>query len=343
MTLTPQSVFAEALSAGASDVHLAVDSPVLFRIDGVLTEQGDKALSGAEVEKFVKTVLGEEAYKRLEKNREIDASFSLEDGIRLRLNAHYERGNMALAARLIPSSIPTVEDLGLAELAQRFATLHEGLILFTGPTGTGKSTSLASLIQYIDSQRASHIVTLEDPIEFLFPKGKGLIEQRQFGEDFLSFPEALRGILRQDPNIVMVGEMRDPETIAAALTLAETGHLILATLHTPNTAQTIDRIIDVFPAHQQSQVRSQLSMSLKAIIAQRLLPAANGGRIAQREILINTPAVSNTIRDSRMQELNSVIQTGGDSGMVAFDKDAKRLLKEGLITQEVFDEAVRGV
>ncbi len=215
-----------------------------------------------------------------------------------------------------------------------------GVIWFTSLSGAGKSTSLASLIQYIDSQRAANIVTLEDPIEFLFPKGKGLITQRQLGEDFLSFAGALRSVLRQDPDIVMVGELRDPETIAAALTLAETGHLIFATLHTPNTVQSIDRIIDVFPPHQQAQVRSQLSMSLRTVIAQRLLPAVKGGRIAQREILVNTPACSNIIRENRMQELQSVLQTGSETGMVSFEKDAKRLYKEGVISKEVWEWAV---
>jgi twitching motility protein PilT len=192
----------------------------------------------------------------------------------------------------------------------------------------------------VNSTQARSMVTLEDPIEFLFPKGKGVIRQRQFGQDFLSFAEALKRVLRQDPDIVMVGEMRDPETIAAALTLAETGHLILATLHTPNAVQTVDRIIDVFPPYQQPQIRSQLSMSLKAIIAQRLLPKEGGGRIATREILINTPACGNIIRDNRTQELKSVLQTGAETGMISFEKDAKRLLKEGLISKETFEAAV---
>jgi twitching motility protein PilT len=342
MALTPQTLFTDALKAGSSDVHIAVGSPVLFRIDGLLVEQSSKETTAADAEKFVKAVVGDAGYKRLQQQRELDTSYALPGGVRLRVNAHYERGNVGLAARIIPSAIPSVEDLNLGEIAERFCHQKEGLILFTGPTGAGKSTSLAALIQYISLQRAANIVTLEDPIEFIFPKGKALIKQRQLGEDFLSFPDALRSILRQDPDIVMVGEMRDPETIAAALTLAETGHLIFATLHTPNAVQTIDRIIDVFPPHQQGQVRSQLSMSLKAVVAQRLLPGISGGRIAQREILVNTPAAANIIRDARLPELKSVLQTGSDTGMISFEKDAKRLYKEGLISKETYELATTG-
>lgn len=340
MPITPSTLFTDALNAGASDVHVAAENPILFRIDGLLVEQSEKPSSPADVEKFVKAVVGDDGFKRLQKDRELDSSFALPGGVRLRINAHYQTGNLGLAARIIPSSIPSVDDLGLKELADRFSTLGEGLVLFTGPTGTGKSTSLASILQYINEQRATHIITLEDPIEFLFPKGKGLVKQRQFGQDFLSFADSLRGVLRQDPDIVMVGEMRDPETIAAALTLAETGHLIFATLHTPNAVQTVDRIIDVFAPHQQGQIRSQLSMSLKAVVAQRLLPGINGGRIAQREILINTPAAANIIRDARLPELKSVLQTGSDTGMISFEKDAKRLYKAGAISKETYELAV---
>jgi twitching motility protein PilT len=334
----PRSIFQKAKEAGCSDVHVAVGSPLLFRINGELTPQTKTDITAAEAESFVKAVLEEVDYKRLKEQK--DVSYALPDGTRMRVNCHYERGNLGLVARVIPEHIPTLEDIGLQEIIPTFTQHHEGLILFTGPTGTGKSTSLAAMMQYVNSTQARSMVTLEDPIEFLFPKGKGVIRQRQFGQDFLSFAEALKRVLRQDPDIVMVGEMRDPETIAAALTLAETGHLILATLHTPNAVQTVDRIIDVFPPYQQPQIRSQLSMSLKAIIAQRLLPKEGGGRIATREILINTPACGNIIRDNRTQELKSVLQTGAETGMISFEKDAKRLLKEGLISKETFEAAV---
>jgi twitching motility protein PilT len=340
MDSTPATLFTKAANAGASDVHIAVDTPILFRIDGELVPQSKQVVTAAGAEHFVKAILGDELHRRLKDQREVDAAFELKDGVRLRVNCHYERGNVSLAARIVPNEIPTIEEVGLQGIAEQLCRLSEGLVLFTGPTGEGKSTSLAAMIQFINEDRAVNIVTLEDPIEFIFPKGKGVIRQRQFCEDFLSFAEALKRILRQDPDVIMVGEMRDPETIAAALTLAETGHLVLATLHTPNTAQTIDRIIDVFPPHQQSQIRSQLSFSLKAVVAQKLLPREGGGRIALREILLNVPAVANIIRDSRLHELKSVLQTHESVGMVAFEKAAKRLYKEGVISKEVYEYAV---
>ncbi|MFH1444039.1 MAG: PilT/PilU family type 4a pilus ATPase [Candidatus Peregrinibacteria bacterium] len=335
MKLTPQAVFAQARERRASDVHVTSGYPIFLRIDGELTPLSEEKLTPEEAVSFVRAVLGEEAWKRFEQDREIDLSFAVEGDGRLRVNCYFERGRPGLVARLVPSEIPTLDAIGLAGIAEPLCALKEGLILFTGPTGCGKSTSLAAIIQHINTERAASIVTLEDPIEFLFPQGKSVIRQREIGSDFLSFPEALRHVLRQDPNVIMVGEMRDLETIAAALTLAETGHLILATLHTPNAAQSIDRIVDVFPPHQQAQIRSELSLSLKAIIAQRLVPSAKGGRTAVREILLNTPAVANIIRDHRLQELSTVLQTGGDRGMRTFAKDAQRLVKEGMISKEV--------
>jgi twitching motility protein PilT len=337
MSVTPETVFGKAHEAGASDVHIAADSPVIFRIDGELVPQTKGGVSAAESERFIKSVIGEANWKRFKEEREIDVAYALKDGVRLRVNCHFERDCAGLVARIIPTDIPTIEELNLAPIVETFASKKEGLILFTGPTGTGKSTSMASIINHINQSEAVSVVTLEDPIEFLFPPGTGVIRQRQFGQDFLSFPEALKRVLRQDPDIVMVGEMRDPETIAAALTLAETGHLIFGTLHTPNAVQTIDRIIDVFQPHQQAQVRSQLSLSLRAVIAQRLIPKEGGGRIAMREVLVNTPAVGNTIRDGRLAELRSVLQTGADTGMVSFEKDAKRLYKEGAISKETYE------
>ncbi len=334
------TIFQKGVEAGASDVHITVGSPLLFRIDGELLPQTENDITPADAEKFVKATLQDFSFKRLQENREVDVSYQLPNGVRLRVNCHFERGFHGLVARVIPTDIPTLEEIGLENIIPRFTQHREGLILFTGPTGMGKSTSLASMIQYINDTKAESIVTLEDPIEFLFPRGKGLIRQRQLGQDFLSFAEALKRVLRQDPNIVMVGEMRDPETFSAALTLAETGHLILGTLHTPNTIQAIDRMIDVFPPYQQPQIRSQLSMSLKAIVAQRLLPRIGGGRTAHREILINTQAASNTIRDNRLAELKSVLQTGTELGMVSFEKDAKRLYKENIISKEVYEAAL---
>lgn len=337
-TKNPASqVFQRASELGASDVHIAVGSPVLFRINGELQPQTKQLLTSAQADQFVRAVMSAGEYKRFEQDREIDVSFQLQGGVRLRVNCHFERGNTGLAARIIPAQIPSTDSVGLSELYAQFSHLRQGLILFTGPTGSGKSTSLAAIIQTICAERPVNVVTLEDPIEFLFPAAKGAVRQRQYGQDFHSFAEALKRVLRQDPDIVMVGEMRDPETIAAALTLAETGHLIFATLHTPNASQTVDRIIDVFPPHQQAQVRAQLSLSLKAIVAQRLVPKVDGGRVAVREVLVNTAAVSNIIRDNRAQELKSVLQTNEALGMCTFEKAAKALCKSGVISKESYD------
>ncbi|PIR48149.1 type IV pili twitching motility protein PilT [Candidatus Peregrinibacteria bacterium CG10_big_fil_rev_8_21_14_0_10_55_24] len=337
MVLNPDSLFAKAVSAGASDVHVVVGQPPLLRIDGELAPQGTQTVTKSAAESFVKSVLGATGFAKLKELRELDTAFTLKSGARLRVNCHYERGNVGLAARVIPREIPSLEDVGFTELLMELCALDEGLVLFTGPTGAGKSTSLAAMIQHVNATRATNIVTLEDPIEFLFPSGKSIIRQREYGADFLSFPEALKHVLRQDPNIVMVGEMRDHETIAAALTLAETGHVILATLHTPNAVQAVDRIIDVFPPHQQAQVRTQLSLSLRAVVAQRLVPGAKSGRIAVRECLVATPAVANIIRENRAQELTSVLQSGRAQGMCTFAQDARRLLKEGSIDKETYE------
>lgn len=331
-------LFTAATASGASDIHLVVGSPVVFRIDGELVEQGKKALTASDVAGAVRSILGAEHFKEFERAREMDNAYVVGD-VRFRVNCHYEKEVPGLSARIIPQKIPSIEDIDLGAFASSLCNLPDGLVLFTGPTGFGKSTSLAALLHHINQERSEHIITLEDPVEFLFPKGKGIIRQRQFGSDFLSFPEALKHVLRQDPDIVMIGEMRDLETIAAALTIAETGHLVFATLHTPNAVQTVDRIVDVFPPYQQQQVRIQLSLALKAIIAQRLVPKVGGGRVAQREILVNTPAVGNIIRDNRAQELKSVLQTSRDTGMTTFENDAKRLYKEGVISKETYEWA----
>ena len=340
MPTSADSLFDKAIKAGASDVHIAVGMPVMFRIDGELEPQGKTANTKTKAEQFIKSVIGAQNFKKFTEDLEIDTSYATKSGVRLRINCHFERGNPGMAARIIPSDVPTLEEVGLSAL-EYLCDYEEGLILFTGPTGAGKSTSMAAMVQHIADHRGGNIITLEDPIEFLFKSEKGITKQRQFGSDFLSFPEAMKRVLRQDPDIIMVGEMRDLETIAAALTLAETGHLVFATLHTPNAMQTIDRIVDVFPPHQQQQVRTQLSLSLKAIIAQRLIPCSDGGRIAQREVLISTPAVANIIRDNRAQELISVLQTGSDIGMCTFEKHAKELLKAGEIDKETYDWAKR--
>lgn len=334
MALSTDTLFSAAAKAGASDVHLAGDHPIVFRIDGDLIAQTKKAVSKTDIEHVVKAVVGDERYKRLQEEREVDAGYHMKNGMRLRVNAHYERGQMGMVARLVPAQVPAIEDLELNDIAEMIHSMNEGLILFTGPTGEGKSTSLASLLQFLHTQRSLHTVTLEDPVEFQLDPEKGIVRQRELGSDFLSFADALKHVLRQDPDIIMVGEMRDPETIAAALTLAETGHIVLATLHTPNAIQTVDRIIDVFQPHQQPQIRSQLSMSLKFVVAQQLVPRTEGGRVAIREVLVNNNASANIIREGRIQELKSVLQTSRDRGMRTFETDAKRLLKEGIVEKE---------
>ena len=335
------SIFLKALNMNASDVHMAVGVPIFFRIDDKLVPISKGPLSVADITTAVKSVLGDKAYKRFQEDREVDFSYIVKGGMRMRINCHFERGNPGLVARIIPNDIPTLEEIGLEERKDQLCNFREGLMLFTGPAGCGKSTSMASIISAIREKNSVHVVTLEDPIEFVFPKkGEGVVRQRQYGEDFHSFAEALKRVLRQDPDIVMVGEMRDLETIAAALTLAETGHLVIATLHTSNSIQAIDRIVDVFPPHQQDQVRSQLSLSLRAIVAQRLLPKKGSGLVAVREILMNTPAVAHIIRENRAQELMSVLQTGIKDNMTTFEADAKKLKKQGLIDAETFESTI---
>lgn len=338
MSTNINTIFSKAAKAGASDVHIVVGVPIQFRVDGELVSQGKSAVTAAQAERAIKTVLGQAKFKEFKEKKEMDTSHGVTGGVRLRVNCHYERGNPGLAARVIPKKIPSLEDVGLTDIAH-LCDLEDGLILFTGPTGVGKSTSLASMIQNISDQHGGNIITLEDPIEFLFTTKNGIIRQRQYGNDFHAFPDALKHVLRQDPDIIMVGEMRDLETIAAALTLAETGHLVFATLHTPNAVQTVSRIVDVFPPHQQQQIRIQLSMSLRAIVAQRLLPCEKGGRVAHREVLVNNSAVGNIIRENRIPELKSVLQTGRDEGMCTFEKHAKELYKEGKISKETLQWA----
>lgn len=340
MNISPDPIFIQAAAEKASDVHMQVGSPIMFRIDKKLVAASEDVLTHDAMIALTKVILGEQ-YERFEKEKELDASYDIAGSVRLRINAMYTLGQPSIVARLIPADVPTVEETKMEWLTEDLTYLHDGLLLFTGPTGAGKSTSMAAVINAIRSERGVHVITLEDPIEFQFANmDNGIMRQRQFGEDFYNFPDAMRRILRQDPDIVMVGEMRDLETISAALTLAETGHLVIGTLHTPNALQTIDRIIDVFPPHQQPQIRSQLSLSLKMIIAQRLVPQVGGGLTPLREVLVNTVAVANTIRENRVQELTSVMQMGGSQGMITFDKDAKRLLEEGIIDEQTFDEAL---
>ncbi len=325
------NLWSEAVRRTASDLHVMVGRTAMLRIDGVLTPIDDASFTDAKVTALIKDFLNEAQYKSFLQAGDLDCSHVLPDGTRFRINCHVAGGKPSFAARVIPKDVPTIKDILMPDTVMDLCRKRDGLVLFTGPTGSGKSTSLAAILQQLLSERPRNLITLEDPVEFQFEPHKGLVRQRELGSDFPSFPEGLKHVLRQDPDVVMVGEMRDLESIALALTLAETGHLVLATLHTPNAAQSVDRIVDVFPPHQQAQVRMQLSLSLQAVIAQRLLPKKGGGRIANREILIQTPAVSNIIREHRLAELSSVIQTSQSDGMVTFEKDLKRLMKEGVV------------
>jgi twitching motility protein PilT len=327
----------EVVKHKASDLHIQVGLPAMIRIDGSLRpSQLGGVLNEEQVETLIFAILDDEQKQILLKDKEFDFSFSFGDLGRFRVNAFHERGNLAAAFRLIPNDILTVEQLGIPPVVNKFADYPRGLVLVTGPTGSGKSTTLAALVHKINVERASHIITIEDPIEYTHKSIKSVIVQREVHYDTYSFSAALRSSLRQDPDVVLLGEMRDLETIAAAITIAETGHLVFATLHTNSAAQSLDRMIDVFPPHQQPQIRAQLSNILQAIVCQRLVPTIGGGRVAAAEIMIATPAVRNIIREGKSHQLDAVIQTGAEYGMQSMDKTLVNLIHSGQIT---YDEA----
>jgi len=319
----------------ASDLHIQVGLPPMLRIDGSLIAiPGFEALNEEQVEGLVFAILDQDQQQILMKDKEFDFSFAFGDLGRFRVNAFHERGNLAAALRLIPNEIKTIAELGMPQVVNNFAAYPRGLVLVTGPTGSGKSTTLAALIDKINSEKSHHIITIEDPIEFTHKSKRSVIVQREVHYDTYSFSAALRSSLRQDPDVVLIGEMRDLETISAAITIAETGHLVFATLHTNSAAQSIDRMIDVFPPHQQPQVRAQLANILMAICSQRLVPSIGGGRSVAAEILVATPAVRNIIREGKTHQLDAVIQTGADQGMQSMDKTLVALVQAGTVTYE---------
>ncbi len=325
----------EVVRRKASDLHLQVGLPPTLRVDGTLTAiMGYDALDEQSIERLIFAILDEDQRQILLKDKEFDFSFAFGTLGRFRVNAFHERGNLAAALRLIPNEIKTISELGLPNVVMNFADYPRGLVLITGPTGSGKSTTLAALVDKINSERAVHIVTIEDPIEFTYRSKKSAVVQREVHYDTYSFSAALRSSLRQDPDVVLIGEMRDLETISAAITIAETGHLVFATLHTNSASQSIDRMIDVFPPHQQPQVRAQLANILMAICSQRLIPAIGGGRAAAAEILITNPAVRNIIREGKSHQLDAVIQTGADQGMQTMDRTLVGLVQNGTVTYD---------
>ncbi len=331
---TINSYFKEAIKQGASDVHLVGGELPMIRIEGELKELSDKKLDNKELEASIMEIVSKEQKAKYEEEKELDFGYQV-DEVCFRVNLHQQDERIGLSARLVPAEIPTPKDLHFESTLMEIPKLLDGLVLVTGPTGSGKSTTIASVIEEINQTRKAHIVTVEDPIEFVFEDKKCLIEQREVGVDTKSFAAALKYVLRQDPNVIFVGEMRDPETIATALTAAETGHLVVSTLHTPSAAETVERIVDVFDGARQKQVLIQLSSVLRMVVAQQLLPAKDGGRVPAREILVNTAAVANLIRENNIAQIKSAIQTGAKDGMVSMENSIKDLLKEGWITEEV--------
>jgi twitching motility protein PilT len=327
-------LFKAASKNKASDLHLIVGKPPILRIDGELRMiSSEPELTKEVAERMIFSILTERQKNKFLEERELDISYEIPKFSRYRVNLHWEKDNVGLVARVISNDVPSMDTLDLPPVVHKMIEQNSGLILVTGPTGCGKSTTLAAMVEKINQIRFANIITLEDPIEFIHKPAKSIIKQRQLGSDMLTFGDALRHVLRQDPNVIMVGEVRDLETMSATITLAETGHLVLATLHTHNAAQTIDRVIDVFPPHQQAQVRLQLSISLSGVISQQLLPKVGGGRIASREILINTPAVANIIRENKIPQIKSVIQTSAEEGMFSMEQHIKELLKQNLIEE----------
>jgi twitching motility protein PilT len=322
-----------AAKQGASDLHIAVGRRPTLRIDGILVPLQKESITTPELaEGIIGAMITEDQRRKLIEQRQVDFAYSFEDKARFRVNVYYQRGYLAAALRLVPARIKTIEELNLPPLLHDFAKLSQGFVLVVGPAGHGKSSTLAAIVDEINHSRSDHIITVEDPVEYLFTQDKCIVSQREIGSDATSFHGALRTVLRQDPDVVMIGEMRDPVSIGTAMTAAETGHLVLSTLHTNSASQTIDRIIDSFPSDQQGQVTSQLAATLVAIISERLLPRASGGRIPAMEIMIVNPAIRNLIRERKTYQIDLVIETSLQEGMVTLNRSLVNLVKNKEVT-----------
>jgi len=324
------------IQKNGSDIHLITNSPPMLRVDGKLEAvEGIPSLNKDQAQMLIDPLLTKEQKDYVKVNKEIDFGFQYKDKGRFRVNVYHQQGDIAAALRLIPTDIKTIEDLLLPDIFHKFTKFKQGLVLITGPTGEGKSTTLAAMIEEINSSRGEHILTIEDPVEFIYKPKKSIISQREINKDTHSWAVALRSALREDPDVVLVGEMRDFETISAALTVAETGHLVFGTLHTASAAQTIDRIIDVFPASQQNQIRQQLAASLQAVISQRLVPVTSGGRMAATEIMVAIPSIRNLIREEKIFQIDNIIQTSAEHGMMLMETSLMGMVQRGAISKEV--------
>ena len=337
--MTIQELFDKTIENNASDLHLLAGVSPTIRIDGKLVTLPYPQLTNADIELLIDSIVTKPQKELFVTNRSLDFSFAYGGGDygdrgRFRINLYYQRNTIAGAFRLLPPLVKSIEELQLPKICHNFAQLKQGLILVTGPTGHGKSTTIASIISEINARQQVNILTIEDPIEYMYPKGQSIISQRELGFDTHSWGEALRSVLREDPDVVVIGEMRDPESVASAITIAETGHLVFSTLHTNSAAQSIDRIVDSFPEHQQNQVRTQLAGTLEGIISQRLIPKIDGGRIVATEVLMGTNAVRSNIREGKTHLLDTIIETSQDAGMITLESSLASLVKQGVVSLE---------